>query len=478
MKTRALSLAAALLTVSVAAVAQDADPQRIELGRHVAIQGDCMACHTVPKATGKDFAGGYAIQSPLGTIWSSNITPSKEYGIGNYSYEDFSRAVRQGVAKDGHRLYPAMPYDAYAGMTDEDTKALYAYFMQGVKPVDQPPEHSTELPFPFNLRFSMAAWNLLYAGDKPYVNDPGLSEQLNRGKYLTNVLGHCVSCHTPRGALMGPVSGQYLKGGDVGPWHAPDITGNAQTGIGNWSTDQIVAYLKTGRAQGKSQAGGPMAEAVEHSFQHMQDSDLQAIAAYLKTVDASTPVAAASPANAKKPAPGDEATLRGRHPQNANDSLKTGAELYSGYCASCHQAGGSGSDNQKYPSLFDNSATGASNATNLIAAMLYGIDRDAGGYHALMPHFNTGSYVAALSDKEVADIANYVLATWGNPAAAHVTPADVAVSRAGGPTPVLAKMQPYLPVLMAAGAVLVLVILALIVVSCRRRRRKRALALR
>lgn len=464
--------ATALLMVSASAFAQAADQQQIDLGRYIATMGDCMACHTVPKSAGKDFAGGYGIESPLGTIWSTNITPSKEHGIGNYSYEDFSRAVRQGVAKDGHQLYPAMPYDAYSGITDEDMKALYAYFMHGVKPVDAPPEHATDLPFPFSLRFSMKAWNLIYADGKPYTNDPSLSDQLNRGKYLTDTLGHCASCHTPRGTLMGPVAGQYLKGGDVGAWHAPDITGNAATGIGGWSTDQIVAYLKTGRAEGKGQAGGPMAEAVENSFQHMQDSDLQAIAAYLKTVDANAPAAArASPGAMQKTSPNDEAAIRGVFPQDAHDSLKTGAQLYSGYCASCHQPGGAGGGNQQYPSLFDNSATGAGNATNLIAAVLYGIDRDAGGYHALMPHFNTGSYVDVLSDQEVADIANYVLATWGNPAAAHVTPADVATSRAGGPTPLLAKMQPYMFALMSAGAVIALIIIAAIVALLRRRRR-------
>lgn len=471
MKKRALSLAAAaLLVASASASAQEADQQQIDLGRYIATLGDCMACHTVPKSTGRDFAGGYAIESPLGTIWSTNITPSKEYGIGNYSYEDFSRAVRQGVAKDGHQLYPAMPYDAYSGITDEDMRALYAYFMHGVKPVDAPPQQSTELPFPFNLRFSMMAWNLIYAGGKPYTNDPGLTDQLNRGKYLTNTLGHCASCHTPRGTLMGPVSGQYLKGGDVGAWHAPDITGDAKTGIGSWSTDQIVTYLKTGRAEGKAQAGGPMAEAVEHSFQHMQDSDLQAIAAYLKSVDATTPESIPAPSSAaQKISSGDEAEIRGRFPQDAHNSLKTGAELYSGYCASCHQPNGAGSDNQQYPALFDNSVTGSDNATNLIAAILYGIDRDAGGYHALMPHFNTGSYVATLSDQEVADIANYVLATWGNRAAANVTPADVAISRTGGPTPFLAKMQPYIPAMMIAGAVLALIIIAVIVAMIRRR---------
>lgn len=460
--------ACTLLAAAASAPAQNApNADLVARGRYIATLGDCAACHTAPGTRGKDFAGGYGIASPLGTIFSTNITPSKTHGIGNYSYEDFERAVRRGVARDGLHLYPAMPYDAYAGVTDDDMQALYAFFMHGVKPVDEAPAQATRLPFPFNLRVSMVVWNLLYADGKPFQPEPRLSPEQNRGKYLTDTLAHCASCHSPRGLLMGPLAGQYLKGSDVGPWHAPDITADPRTGLGNWSADEIARYLKTGRVAGKAQAAGPMAEAVEHSFQHVTDADLQAIAAYLKTVGATDAAAvlaaAAAPADNSR---GDEASIRGRHPSNAHDSLKLGAELYSGYCASCHQPAGTGSDNQLYPSLSRNSATGAQTTTNLVATILYGVDRDAGGYHALMPHFGRGSYVAELNDQQVADISNYVLTTFGNPAAAKVSTADVQRARSGGPVALLARLQPYIPALIALALLLpVLLVLA-------RRRRK------
>lgn len=442
---------------------------QIARGRYIAVLGDCTACHTAPRG-GAEMAGDYAIASPIGTIWSTNITPSRQYGIGDYSLEEFERAVRKGVRKDGAHLYPAMPYDAYSGITDDDMAALYAYMMHGVAPIDTPPQHETALPFPFNLRFSMAGWNLIYARGAPFTPDARLTDQQNRGKYLADSLGHCSSCHSPRNLLMGSVSGDYLRGGAVGPWHAPDISGDMATGIGSWSDAEIATYLKTGRAEGRAQAAGPMAEAVENSFQHTSDADLLAIAAYLKTV---SPSDAASSAASSRADQGEkhsaEAEIRGMAPQNAHDSLKSGADLYSGYCASCHQPDGAGSTGQAYPSLFHNTVTGAHVGTNLLATILYGVDRDAGGEHVLMPHFNTGSFVQALSDQEVADVANYVLATYGGGAAPAVTLADVTVARNGGPVAPIGRLQPYiLPFIWVGLALLALLIAA---VALRRRRR-------
>lgn len=451
---------AAAVALTGPAAAQTADQDPVERGRYLATLADCVACHTAPD--GAEFAGGYAIESPLGTIWPTNITPSKSHGIGDYTQEEFARALRRGVARDGRNLYPAMPYDAYAGITNEDIAALYAYFTQGVAPVDDAPGQRTDLAFPFNLRFAMTGWNLLYAGGEPFTPNPALTEAGNRGRYLVDALAHCGSCHSPRGLLMGPVRGAYLTGGDVGPWYAPDITADAGNGIGTWSPEQIAAYLKTGHAEGRGQAAGPMAEAVQNSLQHVTDDDLAAMAAYLKTLapkDAGSGTDATSFGAPKS----DEATLRGTHPQNANDGLTTGAELFSGYCASCHQPDGGGSAGQSYPSLFHNSATGAASATNLIAAILYGVDRQVGDAHVFMPHFNKGSFVGALSDEEIAGIANYVLTTWGNAGAAAVNVADVALSRQGGPVAPLARIQPYLPAAMAVGAaILLLIILAIL----------------
>jgi mono/diheme cytochrome c family protein len=473
--TRAFS-AALLCTTLVVAVtprgahAQDApDSALVEQGRMVAIGADCMACHTAPRG-GKPFAGDYGIQSPLGTIFSTNITPSKTAGIGTYSEAEFARAVRQGVRKDGAHLYPAMPYDAYAELTDADIRALYAYFMHSVQPVDEAPKELTALPFPFNIRSSMTAWNLIYARKEPFQPDSAKSAELNRGAYLAGALGHCSSCHTPRGLLMGEDSSAYLAGGFVGPWFAPNITSDPVSGIGGWSTDELATYFRTGHADGENQAGGGMAEAVENSLQHLPEVDLRALAVYLKSVPAIRDPRETQPAHEFGTPVSNEADIRGVFPSNAHDILRTGAELYSGYCASCRQPNGAGSENQAYPSLFHNTATGAVEPANLIATILYGIDRNAGGEEVLMPHFGTGSFVGTLSNQQVADISNYVLSSYGNPQA-RVTPAEVAVSRAGGPQPLLARLQPYImPAMISCGAVALIILLAS-VFSMRRRSR-------
>lgn len=455
----ALVFAGSLFGPSEISLAQAASANLIEKGRMVATGADCMACHTVPR-TGQPFAGGYGIVSPLGTIYSTNITPSKTAGIGNYSEADFSRAVRQGVRKDGGHLYPAMPYDAYAEITDEDISALYAYFMNGVKPVDAPPKDYTALPFPFNMRFSMAFWNLLYVNKTPFKPDPAKSEDINRGAYIAGALGHCASCHTPRGPLMGADSGANLAGGFVGPWYAPNITSDPVSGIGGWSEDELVQYFRTGHADGKNQAAGGMAEAVQNSLQFLPDSDLHALARYLKTVPAGRDPADKRPAHEFGPTESDEAKIRGMFASNEHNSLRNGAELYSGYCASCHQPDGAGSENQAYPSLFHNTATGAGEPANLVAAILYGVERTAGDHEVLMPSFGEKSYVNKLGDQQVADISNYVLTNFGNPEA-RVTPADVAVARKGGPVPLLAKAQPFILPLIGIGAVLVVILFGL-----------------
>ncbi|WP_168879866.1 cytochrome c [Rhizobium sp. P28RR-XV] len=441
----------------------------VKKGQAIATAADCMACHTVPK-TGKPYTGGYGIVSPLGTIYSSNITPSWQYGIGDYSEADFERAVRKGIRKDGSHLYPAMPYDAYGAITDTDLHALYAYFMRGVQPVDEAPKDYTALPFPFNMRISMAGWNLLFANRKPFTPDPARSEEINRGAYLVGALGHCASCHASRNILMGQGAGAPLAGGEVGPWYAPNITSDPISGIGGWTENELEQYFRTGKVEGKGQAAGGMAEAIDNSLQHLPDSDLKALAAYLKST---TPVR--DPAEAKpryafgKPTSG-EAEIRGFFQQTAHDSLKTGAELYSGFCASCHQPDGAGSANQAYPSLFHNTATGAASPANLIATILYGVQRDVGDHAILMPGFSKGSFVAELTDEQIADIANYVLTTYGNPDT-KVTPQDVASARRGGPMPFLARVQPYvLPALAVAGGTVVLVFA--VIIATRQTRRK------
>jgi mono/diheme cytochrome c family protein len=437
-------------------------PTQEEQGRRLAVAGDCMACHTVPDSD-KPFAGGYAINSPFGAIYSTNITPSKTAGIGNYTEQQFAAAVRDGIRADGSHLYPAMPYTSYVHMTDQDVSALYAYFMRAVKPVDQPGP-ITALNFPFNLRFSMIGWNLLFLDSRDSPAPVVSSAQLQRGEYLTNTLEHCGACHTPRNPLMAEIKSKALSGGMVGPWYAPNITSDPVSGIGAWSDDELIEYLGTGRAKGKNQAAGGMAEAVQNSLQFLPREDLAAIVAYLKSTRPVREQGATVPAFSYTGSSNGnglaESTLRGVGKYNEHDSVHSGEALYSGLCASCHQPSGKGSANQAYPSLMNNTATGLSTPANLISAILYGVDRLDGEHHVLMPRFDGLSYVQPLEDQQVADIANFVLQHYGN-GAVSVSAKDVNVARNGGEAPLLAVIQPYILPAMVVGAVVVIGLLAL-----------------
>ncbi|WP_244464826.1 c-type cytochrome [Martelella endophytica] len=269
------------------------DPALMARGQYLSIAGDCGACHTATKD--KPFGGGLPLSTPLGEIFSTNITPSTTAGIGNYSLEEFDRAVRHGERKDGRNLYPAMPYTSYATITDYDLKALYTYFMHGVDPVDEEPSR-TRLPFPFNLRFTMKAWNLIFARGAPFQNDPTRSEEWNRGAYLSQSLAHCSTCHTPRNFLMAEEEGKALAGASLGTWFAPNITSDPIDGIGVWSISDITAYLSTGRSPTGSQAGGPMLEAINNSLSQLHDRDITAIATYIHDV-APQPMNASPPPN-------------------------------------------------------------------------------------------------------------------------------------------------------------------------------------
>lgn len=460
----------ALTAVSGAAWAEDTTTASADLlahGRSLATAADCAACHTAPHG-GTPFAGGYAIETPLGQIFSTNITPSKTAGIGNYSELEFARAVRDGVAKDGSHLYPAMPYTAYAKITDADIKALYAYFMTEIKPDDHRPQQ-TELPFPFSIRASMAAWNLLFLDKTRFQPNPAKSAEWNRGAYLAEALTHCATCHTPRNGLMAEVGSQPLAGGAVGPWFAPNITSDKIAGIGGWSDDDLMQYLKTGNVAGKAQAAGPMAEAIEQSLQHLPDDDIKAIVTYLRDVP---PIASAGKQARDtfgEPSTKIEAALRGLPSQAPNEN---GFHVFSGSCASCHQPEGQG--NQLYPSLFNNTATGGDRPDNLIATILYGLHRNVGENVAFMPAFGPdASYTDRLSDKDIADVSNYVLANYGNPVI-KVSAADVAVIREGGEKPLIVRLAPLAAPAATAGAVIVVALIAWLLLRRRRSHPARA----
>ena len=410
----ASSTAASSISTSASAFASasdSAESDEIKRGAYLATAGDCIACHTAK--TGKPFAGGLPIGIPmLGTIYSSNITPDKTTGIGTWSLADFDQAMRHGISKDGHNLYPAMPYVSYAKLNDADIASLYAYFEQGVAPVSNTLPKSS-IPWPMNMRWPLKLWNIGFLPAVGYQPKAGQSEAWNRGAYLVQGFAHCSTCHTPRGVAMQEVAldetGKGFLGGSVlAGWNAYNITSAKNGGIGGWSQTQLTQYLRTGSVPGLAQAAGPMGEAVEHSFSHLQASDLDAIATYIRTIPAVEDGSSAPRQSLGNPAT-DVAKLRGVALSGAAD-LVDPARLYLGNCASCHQANGKGSPDGYYPSLIHNSTVGASDPGNMVQVILQGIHRNAAGNDVGMPGF-----ASELSDAQVAALTNYLTGTFGNP---------------------------------------------------------------
>lgn len=379
----------------------------IKRGEYLAIAGDCGACHT---EEGKaPFSGGHAISSPLGTIFSTNITPSKSAGIGNYSEAQFAAALREGVRGDGSQLYPAMPYTAYAKLSDEDVAALYAYFMHGVQPVDVQPQ-KTALPFPFNLRFSMAAWNWLFLDKQPFQPDAAQSAEWNRGAYLVQGLTHCSTCHTPRNFLMAEQSAKNLQGASLGTWFAPDITVTALQGKSHWTRQMLADYLATGHASNGATAGGPMLEAIDKSFSRLTPEDRQAIAVYLLPGDQAEQAAVVK--TGLTPVQGDDT------PQA---SISSGEALYRNNCAACHNLAGEGLNG--LPALKNHPVLDKPTADNVAMAVLQGV----------WPEKGQGmiGFAASLSDAQIADITNYVMRDIGH-SKVQITTDRVKTLRAGG----------------------------------------------
>lgn len=428
------SVLAALLMMASSVALADSDPALLKKGEYLAVASDCTACHTATEA--KPFAGGKAIASPVGEIVATNITPSKTHGIGNYSEQQFADALRKGIRADGAHLYPAMPYTAYATFTDSDIHALYAWFMSGVKAVDEPTA-VTHLPFPLNLRFSMLFWNTLFLKSPGYTADASQSASWNRGRYLVEGATHCSTCHTPRGFLMQEKQDQAFTGAQVGSWYAPNITANPQTGIGQWSQQELISYLRTGRLPGKAQAAGSMAEAITHSFQHLSQSDLAAIADYLSSIPDHN--ASAEPSRFAHGKPdNDLAAFRGE--AFTAPTRDEGARLFSGNCASCHGSSGQGTGDGFYPSLFHNSATAENNPSNLIATILFGVERNTTEGNVFMPPFGEQSNALNhLNDQQIASLSNWILHRYGN-SSVTVNAGQVADIRRGGPSSPLVMM--------------------------------------
>lgn len=446
---------AAAPAVATAATAAGASSE-VERGRYLATAGDCVACHTA--AGGKSMAGGLALASPMGAIYSTNITPSKTHGIGNYTLEQFTNALRHGKRADGANLYPAMPYTAYAKTSDEDIAAMYAFFMQGVEAVDTAAP-KTDLPFPFNIRASLGVWNAMFHDATPFKADASQTPEWNRGAYLSQGLAHCTTCHTPRTSLMAEDLKRSLGGGEIGGWYAPNITSDATSGIGSWSQEDLVKYMSGQPVPGKGTPSGPMAEAVDHSLKHLSAEDLKAIAVYIKSVPgvANTNVKQAADSFGK---PTDDLdSIRGVDLPKEYNAM-TGPQLYDAYCSTCHQAQGQGSDDGRLPSLFHNTSLGHNASNNLVMVMLHGVERH--GVDSVMPGF-----ASELSDTQITTLGNYLLTSYGNPQA-KVTDQQVATLR----DPATAGADSGLVTMARVGmAVGILVVLALIGWFLRRRTR-------
>ena len=447
------SLLAAAVWVATSAFA--ADQTQVEQGRYLATAGDCVACHTAPG--GASMAGGLALASPMGAIYSTNITPSKTHGIGNYTLAQFSDALRHGKRADGANLYPAMPYTAYAKTSDEDIAAMYAYFMQGVAPVDSAAP-ATSLPFPFNIRASLGVWNAMFHDATPFKADASKTPEWNRGAYLSQGLAHCTTCHTPRTALMAEDQKRSLGGAEIGGWNAPNITSDA-SGIASWTEEDLVKYMSGQPVPGKGMASGPMAEAIDHSLKHLTPEDLKAIAVYIKSVPAVATAGVKQGADSFGAQTDALDTLRGTE-LPANYDAMTGAQIYDAYCATCHQAQGQGSEDGSLPALFNNTTLGHKATNNLVQVMLHGVERH--GADTVMPGF-----AHELSDKQMASLGNYLLASYGNPEA-QVTEQQVAQLR----NPAAAAGDSSLVTMARFGiAVVVIVILAIIAFLATRRRK-------
>ncbi len=389
-----------------APAAKTAQADSVKRGEYLAKLGDCAACHTAQG--GKPMAGGLELKTPFGKLYSTNITPDKQTGIGNYSFAQFDQAMRKGVAADGHNLYPAMPYPSYAKTSPADMQALYDYMMQGVSPVAQP-NKASDMKWPFSMRWGLSLWNKLFLDDKPFVADTTKTENWNRGAYIVQGLGHCGSCHTPRGIAFqektmsqdGKNGQLFLAGSTVDAWHALSLRDI-------WAEDDIVEFLKTGRNQ-HATAFGTMTEVIGLSTQHFSQGDLQSIAIYLKSL----------PANKTSAASTAQTVFT---PQAAGDKLyKTAGGLgYDQFCATCHRKDGLGVSGL-FPPLAGNRAILSEDPTSAIHVTLSGWkSASTKGQPRVvgMPEFGH------LTDDELADIVTFMRTTWGNQAT-HVTAAQI-----------------------------------------------------
>ena len=394
--------------VGMAAAEPASDPGMVARGRYLAKAADCMPCHTA--ASGKSYAGGLKMNTPFGAMYSPNITPDRDTGIGTWTFDEFKRAVHSGIRADGKYLYPAMPFDAFTGISEDDLTALWAYF-RSVPPVKQR-NRENELSFPFNIRLGMLAWRMLFFREQWFVPEPGKSAQWNRGAYLVEALGHCGDCHTPRNFMGATKASRRFEGATIDQWYAPNITAEALAKTNGWDKSQLIAFLKNGAAN-NSTVLGPMQEVVHDSLSFLTPADLDAMASYLLDLKDEK---AAPALVAQKLSPKAE---------------KLAAKLYADNCASCHGAKGEGIAGS-IPPLAGNPAVIAAKPFDVLSVVLQGIPARAD--LPAMP-----SFAGSLNDGDVANLTNYVRTSWGNKGAPNATRALVATWRATLSLPVYAS---------------------------------------
>jgi mono/diheme cytochrome c family protein len=380
-------------TLAVAQQSPPPDPALIAKGEYLARAGDCIACHTAPE--GKLFAGGLPMETPFGTLYTTNITPDPQTGIGTWTSDQFYKTMHSGRFPDGALLYPAMPFASYTKVTREDSDAIYAY-LRTVPPVKQiNREH--DLRFPYNNRSLIIGWRTLFFNEGEYKPDPTKSDEWNRGAYLVEGLGHCGMCHTAINALGGSSESKAFEGGliPMQNWYAPSLTSNKEAGLGDWSIEEITDYLRTG-VSSRGAVYGPMAEVVYDSLQYLNDSDIRAMAVYLKGLAQGSP-----PAQAASPLPSAETSLL----------VSLGKPIYDRECATCHGPTGQGMP-PNYPPLAGNQSIQMTSAVNAIRMVLNG--GFPPGTAGNPRPYGMPPFAQRLSDDDVAAVVTYIRTSWGN----------------------------------------------------------------
>jgi mono/diheme cytochrome c family protein len=398
-------------------VAPTATPALIARGAYLARLGDCAACHSIPDKPA--YSGGLRMAIPIGAIYTSNITPDSKNGIGSMSLGDFDRALRFGVA-EGHSLYPAMPFTSYYNTRPDDVAALNTYFKYGV-PAAAVPNRPNAIMFPLSVRWPLTFWRWFFApSPRPFAASPGTDLQLAQGAYFVEGLGHCGECHTPRAVTMQvkattPAGGAaFLSGAVIENYFAPSLRNGGPGTLGAWSEEELAQFLETG-ANAQGIAFGSMSDVIIHSTQYMTPADALATAKYLRSLKN----------------PDEQSATRFRYDATEHlalkngDASKSGALIYLNNCAACHRPDGVGYE-QVFPSLAGNPVVQAGNPQSLISIVLDGSQTPR---TARTPaQFTMPRFAWRLSDKDVADVVNFIRTSWGN-SAAPVSAAEVAKTR-------------------------------------------------